>query len=74
MDKNPAPVLVVFFNPMILALIIFLKGAQNKFLKLTAAFARNDLDSLGSFRNSLFHDLFNCLIKFVAFGVDVVKV
>lgn len=56
MDKDTPEVLVILLDAMKTAFIILLEKAQDRFLELTAALARDDLDRLGPLLDRLVHD------------------
>lgn len=75
MDKNPAEVLVVFFNPVVELLYVRLsEKAQNTLFQLARAFARNDFNEGNLFCYSFSYDPVELSVDAPAFIKYVVEI
>ena len=74
MHENTAEVLVVFFNAVITALVVFLEKAQDGFFQLAAAFAGDDFDIFGVFINGLVEHVAQGGFDGIVVGENAMKV
>lgn len=75
MDKYPAKVAIIFFNPMIQGPdVSLIEKAQHPFFELAAAFARNNLNQGNALVYSLFHNPVEFRLNPLAAIINVVQI
>ena len=74
MNKDAPEILVVLLDTVKAAFIILFQETQDRFLKLTAALAGDDLDGLGTLLDRFIHNAVQGAVQRVTIGENTVQI